>query len=272
MLNHILIKTKRQVFSEHLGNNLSPKKGEGYDFLELREYEEGEDIKKIDWISSAKLQKPYIKIYHDVKELNIIISCMLNGSLFFGTSKLKQEIMAEVSSILGYSSIKQNDPFSSFIFSSTNIQYTKPTKKIFSVSNMVSNILNFNPIGYKNDYKYMADKLYHQIKKKSLLFIIGDFLDEFDFKLLSAKHEVIVIIIRDKFEENPDLFIDINMVDPSNNSKFNMNLNKSTIKSYKLKIVQNDKKMIKHFKDNNIKWCKIYTNEEPVIKLKKLFL
>jgi len=61
MLNHILIKAKRQVFSEHLGTNLSPMKGEGYDFIELREYEYGEDIKKIDWTTSAKLQKPYVK-------------------------------------------------------------------------------------------------------------------------------------------------------------------------------------------------------------------
>jgi len=272
MQNHILIKAKKQVFSEHLGTNLSPIKGEGYDFIELREYEYGEDIKKIDWTTSAKLQKPYVKVYHDTKELNIVISCMLGGSVLFGTSNTKQETIAQISALLGFSSIKQNDPFSYHFYTSKNIQYTKPNKQIFSVNKMVENIISFNPKNHISDYKYMAHDLFYKIKNKSLIFIIGDFLNEFDLKLLSTKHEVIAIVVRDKFEENPLSIDEINMIDPSTNKNYNTSLNTNTIKKYKTKIIENDNKMTEHFRQNNIKWCKVYTNQDPIISLRKLFI
>ena len=85
ILKKIVIKTKKQVFSEIIGNSVTKLKGEGYDFCELREYENGEDIKNIDWVISAKMQKPYVKIYHSQKELNIKIISFLNGSVYFGT-------------------------------------------------------------------------------------------------------------------------------------------------------------------------------------------
>ena len=72
-LKKILIKTRRKIFSEVIGNNSSLLKGEGYDFMELKEYEYGEDVKKIDWVISAKFKKPYVKVFHAQKELNINI-------------------------------------------------------------------------------------------------------------------------------------------------------------------------------------------------------
>ena len=87
-LKKILIKTKRQVFSEISGNNASIFKGEGYDFIELREYQVGDDVKKIDWIISAKLQKPFVKIFREERELNVVVASMLNGSVHFGTKKI----------------------------------------------------------------------------------------------------------------------------------------------------------------------------------------
>lgn len=87
-LKKILIKTKKQTFSEIIGNNTSKQKGEGYDFCELKEYEYGEDVKNIDWVISAKMQKPYVKVYHAQKQLNIKIVNFLNGSTYFGTKKI----------------------------------------------------------------------------------------------------------------------------------------------------------------------------------------
>ena len=67
----LLIKSKKRVFSEIHGNNSSLLKADGYDFLELKEYEYGNDVKNIDWVISAKLQKLYVKVFHAQKELNI---------------------------------------------------------------------------------------------------------------------------------------------------------------------------------------------------------
>ncbi len=79
----IVLKTKKQVFGEMLGNNASLFQGEGFEFAELREYVSGDDVRKIDWKTTAKLRKPYIKIYKEERELNVVISTMLGGSTYF---------------------------------------------------------------------------------------------------------------------------------------------------------------------------------------------
>ena len=76
----ILLKTKKQVFSEMLGNNPSLFQGEGFEFAELREYVYGDDVRKIDWKTTAKLGKPYIRVYHEERELNVVAAVMMGGS------------------------------------------------------------------------------------------------------------------------------------------------------------------------------------------------
>lgn len=268
-LKKLLIKTRKQVFSEIIGNNTSPLKGEGYDFLELKEYEYGEDAKNIDWIISAKLQKPYVKVFHAQKELNIHIVPMLTGSVYFGTSKMKQEIITEVCSILGYSSVKQGDPFSLHIANSSLETITKRTKRLHSVHQMAESIYNYDVLGKSINYATIADQLYKQIKKRSIIFLVGDFFDcsSLDLKLLSRKHEVYVIMTRDHFEEEPQQLNNVNLIDPNNYSNFEGNIDKASIKSYKTILKKNDHKLFEHLQKCGIKVTKIYTNEEPISKM-----
>ena len=169
-LKKILIKTKKSIFSQQLGNNTSKFKGEGYDFVELREYENGEDIRKIDWIISAKMQKPFVKVFHTQRELDIKIVPILSGSVHFGTYKFKQDIITEICAILGYSCVSQGDNYSSFICNEKVYLNTKKTKKLFGVSLMCENIYNYNPIGKKVDYKTIVNELYVKIPKSQLYF------------------------------------------------------------------------------------------------------
>ena len=269
ILKKIVIKTKKQVFSEIIGNSVTKLKGEGYDFCELREYENGEDIKNIDWVISAKMQKPYVKIYHSQKELNIKIISFLNGSVYFGTDTFKQEIITELSSILGFLSIKQGNPFSSYIANENLELCTKKSKHFFSVNSMCEKFYNYDVIGKNIDYEKVLKELFKTIHHKSLIFLIGDFFDikKLDLKLLAKKHEIIAFIIRDKFEEKPVELGNVSFIDPSNNNYFESVLNKSSISEYEKKVKENDHKLYKHFQDCGIKFTKIYTNEEPIKKV-----
>lgn len=139
-IKKIVIKARKAVFSEMIGNNSSKYFGEGYDFAELREYQSGDDIKKIDWNITAKLKKPHIKMFYAGRELNIAIVPILNGSLHFGSSKFKSEVVTEVSAILGFSCIKQSDPYTSYIANDELVLNTKRSKNIFSVNKMIENI------------------------------------------------------------------------------------------------------------------------------------
>jgi uncharacterized protein (DUF58 family) len=268
-LNKILIKSKKQVFTEIAGNNSSTYKGEGYDFLELREYEFGEDIKNIDWTISAKMNTPYVKVFHAQRELNINIIPLLSGSMIFGTSKSKQDLQTEICSILAYSSIKQGDPFSSFIANDKFSNITKRSKKLTTVSKMSEEIFNYNALGKSIDYKLLCDEAFKRIKMKSILFFIGDFIDikDFDLKLLSKKHEIFVIIVRDTFEENPQELGNNTLVDTNSGLQFDGVIDKASINKYKAFIKKNDHELFYHLQKCNINFTKIYTHEDAISKI-----
>jgi uncharacterized protein (DUF58 family) len=268
-LKKILIKTKKQVFTEISGNNSSLLKGEGYDFLELREYEFGEDIKNIDWTISAKMNTPYVKVFHAQKELNINIISMLSGSMIFGTTKLKQELVTEICSILAYSAIKQGDSFSSFIVNEKFENITKKSKKLASVVNMSQKIFEYNPLGKAIDYKLLCNEAFKLIKMKSILFLIGDFveIENLDLKLLSKKHELFIIIVRDIFEEEPQELGNNSLVDTNSGLKFDGVIDNFSIKQYKAYIKKNDHELFYHLQKCNVRFIKIYTHEEPISKI-----
>ena len=272
-IKQLLIKTKKAVFSQQIGNNTSKIKGEGYDFVELREYEDGEDIRKIDWTISAKMQKPYVKVFHTQRELDINIIPILNGSSYFGTNILKKDIITEICSLLGYIAVAQGDNYSSFIANEISILNTKKSKKILGVQKMIEKINNYNPIGKKTNYKNITLDIHKQIQRKSLLFFIGDFFncEDLNLKLLSKKHEVIIIIVRDKFEESPQTLGSVNLIDPSTSSLFKGDLNKSLIKKYHQKIINHDNLLYKKLKKEGIEFTKIYTHDDVTTKLAKLF-
>lgn len=272
-LKKILIRTKKAIFSHKIGNNVSRFKGEGYDFRELREYEDGEDVRKIDWMISAKMGKPYVKVFHAQRELDINIVSLLCGSTYFGTSVLKQEVICEITSLLGYSAVSQGDNFSSFIANTTLTQSVQKTKNIFAVQKMAEQIYNYNTIGKIMDNSFIFNELYKRIKKKSIIFLIGDFIntDNINLSLLAKKHEVIAIIVRDQFEENPPALGNVNFIDPSDYSSFEGTLDAKAVAEYKEFIKAQDEQLLRDFKKWGVDYTKIYTHENIAAKLMRLF-
>jgi len=271
-LKKILIKTKRQIFSEISGNNSSIFEGEGFDFVELREYNYGDDVRKIDWNVTARMQRPFIKIFREERELNIAIVSLLGGSVYFGQKRFKQEVMAEVLALLAFSAAKNGDKFASYIYTQGIDKSIKPTKNVHAVHKAVQEVLSFDVLGKKVDSKALSKRLYESIKRRSVIFVVGDFFEEFDFKLLSKKHEVVAIIVRDRFEENPPQLGSINLADPSSYESGLMQIDSKAVKKYKERVHQRDHDFYAHCRKNRVAFTKIYTDEDPFVKLSKLFL
>jgi len=269
----ILIKAKRAVFSESIGNNISPFKGEGYDFMELREYETGDDIKNINWNISAKLQKLYVKVFHEQREYRINIISLLNGSIEYGNKITKKEILTQIMAILSYSSVKQGDSFTNYLLNDSIELLNIPTKKMVHIHSSAKTIYNYNSIGKIIDINKLNYDLFYQLQKKSICFLIGDFFDigDMDLSLLYSKHEIILIIIRDFEEENPEAKGFMNAKDPSTLETFNYTIDENAINVYKKKLADNDRKLYLHLQSLGIKYVKVYTHENPMSKLRKLF-
>jgi len=266
----LLIKTKKQVFSEIAGNNPSLFKGEGFDFVELREYQPGDDVKKIDWLVTAKLQKPYVKLYREERELNVIVALMLSGSTYFGTKRFKYETMAEVGALLGFSAMKNQDNFSYILYADKEYGSIRPTKNINAVTKFTESVFRFEPLGKRANFEGLIERLF-KLKRKSILFIVSDFLEVPELKVLAKKHEVVAVIVRDRFEEEPKPIGFINLLDPQTKESFVVDLEGATLKNYKKEIKALDRKLYVAFKRSGVRFTKIYTDEEPFIKLLKLF-
>jgi uncharacterized protein (DUF58 family) len=196
---------------------------------------------------------------------------MMGGSTYFGTVKQKKEVMNELVATVGFSAVKNSDLFSNVIFSDRLHYISKPNKKFFAVHDAVKRMSEFEVLGKKSNYKEFADTLFKRIKRKSLLFVISDFVGDINFAILSKKHDVVALIVRDKFEENPQELGYLRVLDMESSSSFEGNIGSEELKGYKKALDENDKKLYAHFKQNGIRYTKIYTDEEPFIKLARLF-
>jgi len=266
----LLIKTKRRLFGQNIGQNESVFQGNGIDFRELKEYAYGDDVRKINWNVTAREQKPYVNVFNEERELNIVICFIVSGSIYFGTQRQKLEVMAEAMALLSFSAIKNSDRVTTIFFDNRVDRFFKPTKSANSVIENLEYALNLDVIGRSANFNELSNYLLNGIKQRSIVLLLGDFYDLPDFSLLARKHEVYAVIVRDRFEEDPKLFGEYDLIDPVSKSHNNLDIDDSVILSFKEELASHDATLFNHFKKNRIPFIKIYTDEDPFIKLREL--
>ncbi|HFS82765.1 MAG TPA: DUF58 domain-containing protein, partial [Epsilonproteobacteria bacterium] len=122
-------------------------------------------------------------------------------------------------------------------------------------------------IGKEGDFEGFVDTLFNRVKKRSLVFIVSDFIGEIDLKLLSKKHDVFAVVVRDRFEEDPGELGYLRLIDMESAKSFEGNIDGGTVKRYRRALYENDDKLYKQFRKNGIRFAKIYTDEDPYLKL-----
>jgi uncharacterized protein (DUF58 family) len=270
-LKALQLKAKRQVYTLLSGNNLSKLYGEGYEFAELREYQMGDDIRKINWTITAKLGKPYIKELHANRELSIVVSALMDGGLYFGEGNAKQQKLTEVATILAYASQHNNELFTGLIYQKNSTYATPPTKQIYHIEEFSKKLHEAYILGTVLNTNRAVEDIFSHVNKPSLLFIIGDFLEEIDLSLLAQKHEVIAIIVRDRAEENPQNLGETTLSSSKSNLKLDTYFGQKSINRYLAKLKAHDEKLHQHFLSHSIRSVKIFTDEEAIPQLIKLF-
>jgi len=205
-VRQIEIKTKGLVNQVFSGEYHSVFKGRGMEFSEVREYQFGDDIRNIDWNVTARFGHPYIKIFEEERELTVMLMVDLSGSLSFGTvDKTKQQVAAELSAILAFSAMKNNDKVGLILFTDKIERFVPPRKGRTHVLRIISEVLSFEPSGKSTGLKQALEYMNNAIKKRSIAFLLSDFIDEGFEKILrivGRKHDLIGIVIKDEKEDN----------------------------------------------------------------------
>lgn len=206
----IEIKTRglsNQIFS---GEYHSAFKGRGMAFSEVREYQPGDDIRAIDWNVTARLNHPYVKVFEEERELNVMLLVDVSGSGSFGTQKqLKQELITELCAVLAFSAIQNNDKIGVIFFSDKIEKFIPPKKGKSHILRIIRELIAFRPEHEGTNIQMALRYFTNVIKKRSIAFVISDFMDEgFEdsLKIANRKHDIVALRIYDKREmELPDV-------------------------------------------------------------------
>lgn len=193
-------------------------------FSEVREYQPGDDIRLIDWNVTARTGNPFVKIFEEERELTVFLMVDVSRSGHFGSrDKFKTEIGTEIGAVLGFSAIKNNDKVGLILFSDEVEKYITPQKGRSHVLRVVRELLYHRPEGKGTSLNNALEFLLRVAKRRSVVFLISDFIDGDYLKALriaNRKHDIIGIQLYDPVEKMlPDMGL-IKVHDPESDEQF----------------------------------------------------
>ena len=209
-VKQIEIRTRKRTENTLMGQYHSAFKGQGMTFSEVRPYQFGDDIRRIDWNKTARFKEPYVKVMEEERELTMMILVDISASMNYGTKiQLKRELVAEISASLGFSAAGNNDKVGLILFADKVYKVIPPQKGRKHILAIISTILTADYVQAETNIDAALEYMMHVFKKKSLAFLFSDFADEFDEKLLkiaSKKHQLLGLRVFDeKDNEIPDV-------------------------------------------------------------------
>ena len=202
-VKNLEVKTKNLVEGMESGTYRSRFRGGGIEFSEVREYTAGDDARRIDWNVSARYNDLFVKEFVEEKELNVYVIIDLSASNDFGYLKSKKELGFEVAASLMFSAIKNNDRVGMGLFTNSLEKFVPARKGKKHMMQILQELLDYNPKNTNTDIFRSLSELQNNLKRKSVIFIVSDFISESfmkPLKLLKFKHQIILVNISDVCE------------------------------------------------------------------------
>lgn len=200
----IEIKTKgisRHIFS---GEYHSAFKGRGMSFSEVRGYQYGDDVRNIDWNVTARAGTPYVKIFEEERELTVMLLIDVSQSAYFGTvNQFKQGIITEISAVLSFSAIQNNDKVGVIFFTDKIEKFIPPKKGKSHILRIIRELIDFHPEGTGTDIGEALRYLNNIIKKRSICFLLSDYMSgnyEAPLRIAAKRHDLVGIHVYDPRE------------------------------------------------------------------------
>lgn len=283
-LRRIEIKTRKlsnQIFS---GSYHSAFKGKGISFSEVREYQYGDDVRSIDWNVTARNRKPFIKVFEEEREQTLVLLIDVSQSSFFGTqNEFKNHIIAEISGILAFSAITNNDKVGVIFFSDVIEKFIPPKKGKTHILRIISEIYDFHPTHTKTNVAEALKYFNNVVKKKAIVFLISDFINPVpatakpnDFKnslsIVGKKHDLIGLHVYDQREaEMPDIGL-VKVIDTESGNEFWIDTSEKAVREKYAKAFRENVAQVKDlFGKGGAQLESIKTEDNYVIALMNMF-
>lgn len=275
-IKKIEIKTRgisKDIFS---GDYHSVFKGKGMAFSEVREYQVGDEIREIDWNVTARFNHPFVKVFEEERELTVMLLVDVSESESFGTSKqFKKSLITELCAVLSFSAIQNNDKIGVIFFSDKVEKFIPPKKGRSHILRIIHELIEFKPENKKTDIGEALRYLINIVKKRSIVFLLSDFISQ-DFedalKLAGKKHDTIALRIYDRREtELPNVGL-VRAKDAETGKMIWINTSKKSVrKHYEESQLEREKDLKRIFSKNNIDEVKIRVDQSYVAPLSAFF-
>jgi len=275
-LRRIAIKTRKlsnQIFS---GSYHSAFKGKGISFSEVREYNYGDDIRAIDWNVTARHDKPFVKVYEEEREQTMVLIIDVSQSAFFGTqNEFKNHIIAEISGVLAFSAITNNDKVGVIFFSDKIEKFIPPKKGKTHILRIISEIYDFHPVHTGTNIQEVLKYFNNVVKKKSIAFLISDFMNSgFSdaLKIAGKKHDLIGLHIYDEREAQlPDMGL-TRIIDTESQQEIWVDTSDKKLRdNYAKLFIDNQRQLKALFGKSGSDLVSIRTDESYIIALMNMF-
>jgi uncharacterized protein (DUF58 family) len=282
-VRQIEIRTRGLVNQVFSGEYHSVFKGRGMEFSEVREYTIGDDIRSIDWNVTARFGHPYMKIFEEERELTVILLVDLSGSQNFGSSDAtKQQIAAEISAILAFSALKNNDKVGLILFTDKVEKFIPPKKSKSHSLRIIREVLSFEPAGKGTSIRGALEFMNRAVKKRSIVFLISDFMEsvpggngrEYEkiLRIVGRKHDLVGIVLSDPREkEIPPIGL-TRFIDPETGKETVIDTsNPSFRKWYRKKVEEFEKQRKSVFLSSRLDTVFVNTKESYIRPLVNFF-
>ncbi len=207
----IEIKTRGLSSNIFAGQYHTAFKGRGMAFSEVREYQYGDEPRDIDWNVTARMNKPYSKVFEEERELTVMLMVDVSDSLNFGTQvMMKREMVTEIAATLAFAAIENNDKVGLLFFSDRIEKFIPPKKGRKHILHLIRELLDFQPESNSTDITVPLEYLTGAVKKRCTAFLLSDFIDPHDYMnaltIANRKHDIVAIRVYDRrMEELPDV-------------------------------------------------------------------
>ncbi|MCE3295501.1 MAG: hypothetical protein K0R65_1215 [Crocinitomicaceae bacterium] len=273
----IEIKTKgltRHIFS---GEYHSSFKGRGMAFSEVREYQVGDEVRTIDWNVTARFNTPFVKIFEEERELTVMLVIDLSGSAFFGTqNRSKKELAIELAAVLAFSADSNNDKVGAIFLTDKVEKYIPPAKGKKHVLYLLRELIEFEPQNHATDISEGLRFFRNVTKKRSIGFVISDFISENPFidafKISKRRHDIIALRLTDPAEQVlPDLGM-IQLFNAETGTKTWVNSSSRRVKqSFVDQYQKHELELHNAFKKSGVDFASFSTTEDYIPVLSSLF-
>ncbi|MFQ5608073.1 MAG: DUF58 domain-containing protein [Candidatus Zixiibacteriota bacterium] len=275
-VRRIEIRTKRLVNDMFGGEYHSTFKGLGMEFDEVREYLPGDDVRSIDWNVTARTGVPHIKKFREERELTVMFVVDASRSGYFGTfERYKAEVAAELCALLAFSAIKNNDKVGMIFFTDRIEKYIPPKKGRGHVLRLIREILYFTPEGSGTNISLALEYLMRVTKRKSVAFLVSDFMDtgyEKPLRVAGRKHDLIALRIFDRRELEFTSAGILELEDAETGQVFLADTSSPTFQSEFARKAEHDSASLKKTLDSmNLDSIRIVTDQPYILPLIRFF-